>query len=127
MIKKITNREMINGISGMQQLMKKELPIRASYALMKNKNKVNSVLKNFDEISKKLTDKYVKRDENGNPLKDKKGLPKSDNQEQWNKDFEELLDIENEIDVHQISISDLQGVNLSVGQLEAINFMIKEE
>lgn len=107
--------------------MKKELPIRASYALMKNKNKVNSVLKNFDEISKKLTDKYVKRDENGNPLKDKKGLPKSDNQEQWNKDFEELLDIENEIDVHQISISDLQGVNLSVGQLEAINFMIKEE
>lgn len=83
---------------------KRKLPVRVSYALNKNQNILMNVYKPYEETLKELdteTDKQA---------------------------VAELLNEENEVALHNISLDDLDGADLTINEMEIIqSFMMAEE
>ena len=45
--------------------------------------------------------------------------------EKWNKEINELLNIEVEADIHMVKFEEVEGLSLSMDDLEAIDFMLE--
>lgn len=127
---KLTNRRITNDANFLGTLYNKQLPIRVSYAIAKNISKIESELKVFNTERQKLLDKYCIKDEDGkNKIDENNQLKIADEHlEAWNKDLEELLDIEVEIDIHKFNVNDLLNSNceMTPSELMIIDYMIEE-
>ncbi len=122
---KKTNHEMLLDVANLDYLTKRRLPIRVSYAIAKNISNMKKELETYEEERQKLINKYGKKDDKGNIITDKKGQVEFKNKEKWTKDIEELLSIEVDIDIHKFNIKELEGYDMSVGELMAIEYMIE--
>ncbi|UZW13183.1 hypothetical protein OSC52_15200 [Clostridium pasteurianum] len=125
---KMTNQELLGNIQKLSGVAQKQLPVKVSYAISKNINKIESELKIYDKERQKLIDKYAQKAD-GKPLSDEKGqiVFKPECKKDWDKNIKALLDIENEIDIHKFSIDELNGFNVSPAELQAIDYMIDEK
>ncbi len=127
---KLTNERIVNTINVLGELNNAKLPVKVAYAITKNINKINSELKPYNEEKAKLMDKYCEKDEEGKLNANEHGEVKikEEHMEDWNRDIEELLSIENEIDIHMIQLDDLlnSDYNISPAELAAIEFMIND-
>ncbi|MDD7793702.1 hypothetical protein [Clostridium sp. 'White wine YQ'] len=126
---KLSNERIINDAAKLKEIAQKQLPIKVSYALAKNIAKIDSELKIYNKEREKLIDKYAEKDEKGNIISYENGniKIKYDCIEDFNKDNKELLEIENEIEIHQFNFSLLDGYNnISAAELMAIDYMIEE-
>ena len=47
-------------------------------------------------------------------------------QKQWGDAVKELQEIEVEVDIHTVRFSEIEGLSLSLNDLEAIEFMLEE-
>lgn len=126
----LSNERIVNTINALGRLNNAQLPIKVSYAISKNVNKIEKELKVYDTERKKLVNKYGEKDKEGKLKVDENGnIPlKEEHIEDWNRDIKELLSIENEIDIHMIQLDDLlnSDCNISPGELETIDFMISD-
>lgn len=127
---KLSNEKLVNSVQTLNILTQQQLPITISYAISKNIAKIEAELKIYNAEKQKLIEKYSVKDENGKTKVGEDGIIKIADEyiENWNKDIAELFAIENEIDIHQISISKLENSNFSIApnQLRAIDYMITE-
>lgn len=125
---KLSNEKMLSSISVLKSLSVMELPVKVSYAIAKNINKLDSELKTYEAERSKLIDKYALKDEQGQVKADDKGQItfKECCKELWDKDIRELLAIENEIDIHNFNINLLENYNMSANELICIDYMIEE-
>ena len=79
-----------------------------------------SLLAPYEEARNELLEEYgTKADENGTVS------VRKDCAEKWNKEMNELLSIEAEADVHMIQFNEIDGLSLSMDDLEAIDFMLE--
>lgn len=124
---KISNQRLIENIQKLSGVAQKQLPVKVSYAISKNISKIESELKVYDKERQKLIDKYAEKDEKGQAIADEKGQIKFNDKDSWDNDIKVLLDIENEIDIHKFSINELNGINISAVELQAIDYMIDEK
>lgn len=126
----LSNERIVNTINVLGDLNNAKLPVKVTYAITKNINKINSELKAYNKEKTKLIDKYGEKDKEGKLKVDKKGnIPlKKEHIEDYNRDIAELLSIENEIDIHMINLDDLlnSNCNISPAGLVAIDFMIND-
>ena len=90
------------------------LPIKAGFYLIKNKNYFLELGKQIEEIRQEICSKYL--DSDGNVLFDKA-----------NKELFELSQLEQEVSYYELSLEDFGEANFTIEQLETIEFMIKEE
>lgn len=123
---KLSNRRILEDRDILAEISRKQLPIKVSYAVAKNLSKINHELKIYDEERKKLIDKYAEKDEKGKVLADKKGQVQFRDKAGWDKDINELMDIENEVEIHTFSMDLLNNFNISPGELMAMDYMIEE-
>lgn len=125
---KMKNREVIARLNQLSRFSKADLPVKLTYAIARNLRKLDDVNKDFVETRNKLLDKYNVKDETGNPAYIKSGSIEisEEGKKDWEKDIEELLDVEIEVDIHEVDYSIIEGLNLSVESVLAIDFMIKE-
>lgn len=125
---KLSNREILENVNSLKSIAQKQLPVKASYAIAKNISHIESELKIYNEERQKLIDKYAKKDNKGNVKADKNGQIqfKEGCKEKWNKDIAELLNIENDIEIHKFNINELSGLNVSPAELKTIEYMIEE-
>ena len=124
---KLTNKYLLNRTSTLSQVMQERLPVRATYALTKNIDTINTALEPFNKTVGKIRNKFAKKDDKGEPICDKKtGNQLIEDIEGCNKAMEELLDIEVSIDIMQFSLANLGDVNLSGVELNAIRFMLED-
>lgn len=128
---KLSNEKLVNSIQALNNLSQQQLPITISYAISKNIDKIESELKIYNKERKKLIEKYSAKDEDG---KTKFGENESvtievEYIEDWNREMIELLGMENEIHIHQISISKLEDSNFNIApsELMKIDYMIAEQ
>lgn len=102
---KITNKEtieMINVLSS-DSIQNKILPRKLSFAIGKNLEILRSqIYKPYLEELKKLESQYQKTDEDGNPVREN-GRTVYTDREAYGRELQELLDIENDFDMHTIS------------------------
>ena len=115
---KLTNRKIVNDANLLGNLTHKQLPIKVSYAIAKNISKIEKEL-----------EKYCLKDEEGNLIDENNQFKIADgNLESWNKDMNELLDIEIDINIHKFSKDDLfnSNCNITPAELMLIDYMIEE-
>ena len=126
---KLTNRQIVNDANLLGNLTHKQLPIKVSYAIAKNISKIEKELEIYNKERQKLIDKYCLKDEEGNLIDENNQFKIADgNLEAWNKDMNELLDIEIDINIHKFSKDDLfnSNCNITPAELMLIDYMIEE-
>lgn len=127
---KLTNRRIVNDANFLGTLNNKQLPIKVSYAISKNISKLESELKIYNKERQKLIDKYCIKNEDGENLIDENNQLKiaDEHLDTWNKELNELLDIEIEIDIHKFKLDDLIHGNyeMSPAEISLIDYMIEE-
>ncbi len=127
---KLTNKTIENSINSLARLSLMELPVKVSYAIAKNINKINKEIKVFNSERQKLIQKYSIKDKDGKPKvnEDDTISIKEDLLEEWNRELNELLEIENDIDIHLIKEDDLINAsgNISPSILIDVEYMIQE-
>ncbi|AJG98875.1 hypothetical protein LF65_02289 [Clostridium beijerinckii] len=126
---KITNRELQSKVQVLGMLSNKQLPVKVSYAIAKNINSINKELKIFETEKMKIIKEYAIKDEHGEPkIKDNKFVFIEGKEEECDKKYNELLDIEVDLDVRGINIDELlnSNVNFTPGELMELDFMILE-
>lgn len=127
---KITNRRIVMDANLLGSLTQKKFPIKVSYALAKNLSKIEKELEIYNIERQKLIDKYCIKDENGENKIDKDNKLSLDEKylDVWNKDLNELLDIEIEIDIHKFNINDLlnSDCEMTASELMIIDYMIED-
>ena len=126
----LSNERIVNTINTLGKLNNVQLPIKVSYAISKNVNKIENELKVYNTEKAKLIDKYGVKDEEDKLIADEYGNVniKEEHKEDWNRDIKKLLSIENEIDIHMIQLDNLLNSNyyISPAELTTIDFMIEE-
>lgn len=126
---KLTNGRILNDSTKLAEIAQKQLPIKASYAIAKNIAKLEVELKTYNTEREKLIERYSKKDEKGKTIvgeNNQVGIQEG-NLDDWNKDIQELLAIENEVSIHTFSVEVLNGYNMSANELILIDYMITEE
>lgn len=122
----VKNEKLINSVGVLSKLNNMDLNIKVSYAIAKNINKIEKELEVYNKEKAKLIDKYGEKDEEGKLKTDENGNIKIIDTENWNKDFKELLEIENEIDIHKINEEDLfkcDNANITPAELMLVDYM----
>ena len=126
---KLSNERILNDAQSLGAISNKELPVKVSYSIAKNINKIESELKIYSNEKQKLIDKYSTKGEDGKTLIDAENKIKIADEylDDWNRDIKELLAIENEVDIHKFSIDELinSNCNMTPAELMLIDYMIE--
>lgn len=126
---KLSNERIVNDANVLGAISQKNLPIKVSYAIAKNIAKIEAEIKVYNKERQKLIEKYSVKDEEGKPLIEDNSIKIApEHIEDWNRDIKELLEIENEVDVHKFHISGLENSNCTMtpAELMLIDYMIEE-
>ena len=124
---KITNNQLQNSTVALSKLSQKELPIKVSFKLAKNISKINAELKIYNDERQKLVEKYSIKDKDDKPIIENNQIKlQPELITEWNRDMQELLSIESEVDIKQFSIDSLDGIKISPSELTQINYMIED-
>lgn len=121
----IKNETLVNSVGVLSKLNNMKLNIKVSYAVAKNISKIEKELEIYNKEKAKLIDKYGEKDEEGNLKVDEAGNIEIIDKENWSKEFKELLEIENEIDIHKINEEDLFKCDCDItpGELMLVDYM----
>ncbi|MDU8967559.1 MAG: hypothetical protein E7H39_17170 [Clostridium sp.] len=122
---KLRNEKIVNSIHVLSKLTNMDLNIKVSYAIAKNISKIEKELEVYNKEKSKLINKYGEKDEEGKLKKNEDETVKIIDTESWDKDIKELLEFENEIDIHKINEEDLFKCNCNItpGELMLIDYM----
>ncbi|GAA0118922.1 hypothetical protein UT300017_11860 [Clostridium sp. CTA-17] len=124
---KMTNKEILEKVNVLGEISLRKLPVKVSYAIGKNISKVERELKHYNKERQKLIEEYCLKEGDGT-LKITEGNYDIDPErlEYFNKEINELQEIEVEMDIHKFNIELLNGYEMSPGELMCIDFMIEE-
>lgn len=124
----ITTIEMTNGriydlASSLISCMEGEmsLPVKVNFYLQKNMNKMIELGKEVETARMTILDKYGTLDEETNQY-----TFDNENAEKATAELKDLMDLEQEVDVHMISLDAFGDAELTNKQMASISFMIEE-
>lgn len=123
---KLTNKQITDSVQAMSKILSQDLAIKTQFRLNKNVDKLNGIIATFEKSKKSLIDKYADRDDKGKLLVTNNMYTFKKHNEEFNKEFNELLAIKNDIFIEKISINELDGVKLNNSEFNFIKFLIKE-
>lgn len=108
---KITNRQVIEFINNVRdnKLASKRLPVKVAYAISRNLDKMNNIITSYETARKTLLDQYAEKDEEGKAkVKDGNYVIQEDQKQAFSDEMKELLEVENEIDLHTINMDEVE-------------------
>ena len=99
-----------------------KLPIKLSFTIKKNTAKFQSAAEVIEKARVELIQKYGEETEDGQGY-----VVKPENEQKANEEFTELMNLEENIDVHYVDINSLaDDIELTNAQMNAIMFMLKD-
>lgn len=96
-----------------------KLKVSMGYTFLKNKEKLYPEAKIIYEMRQQILMEYGTEDKNGDIVVLKENI------EEVSQKINDLMDIENDVEVSMISLEDLEGYELNMEDIEAIQYMIK--
>lgn len=140
---KVTNRKLIECSGIVAQISQKRLPPKMSFTLARNTEHTDSIMKTYFKEKQKIVDKYVTKDNEGNPKITENKMEfvyKGDTEKAaFVKEHDQLLDYVNEVEIRKITLSDLEHLEevreshpelkydtFTAAELRAIDYMIEE-
>lgn len=130
---KITNRQVIEFINSVSanKLASKRLPVKVAYAVSRNLDKMNNIITSYETARKTLLDQYAEKDEEGKAkVKDGNYVIQEDQKQAFSDEMKELLEVENEIDLHTINMDEVERCDtdkydsLTTADLMTLDIMI---
>lgn len=130
---KITNRQVIEFINNVSanKLASKRLPVKVAYAISRNLDKMNNIITSYETARKTLLDQYAEKDEEGKAkVKDGNYVIREDQKQAFSDEMKELLEVENEIDLHTINMDEVEKCDtdkydsLTTADLMTLDIMI---
>lgn len=120
---KVQLNSLLNGIQVFQEISNTALPVRAAYNVARLIREIEKENQLFDESRRKILDKYGEKDENGELKIEENGnihiLP--DKIADCNRELNDLLTTEIEINAEKIKIDDIEDVKLTPAQLTLVD------
>jgi len=117
-------------IEALNILVDLDVPSRIAFQLMRIIKEISSLVEDKLKLEKKILDKYISKDENGNPLPavDDNGniIPnaaKINDLSKFNSEMEELNSIETPLPFNKINFDDLGLTTIKVRDLIRIEFL----
>lgn len=117
----------------LMQLSAKKLPHKMAYAIAKNLLKLETEFKLTEERRKEMIDSYAVKDDAGAAVVKNGKYDFGDKEDEFNKEFEDFLATETEVDIHMIpsevleTLEDARYDVLTPAEMVALDFMIAEE
>jgi hypothetical protein len=117
-------------VEALNVLLDLKLPAKIAFQLMRIVKEISSLVDDKIKLEKKILDRYMERDENGNPIQatDEQGniIPnaaKISNISKFNDELEDLNSIESELPFEKINFEDLQLETVRVKDLMRLEFL----
>lgn len=120
----LKNRQVVDSQVALGKMLNTSLPIKQAYCLNKTIEAVKNQLLFIEEQRIDLIKKYGVEKEEGNfeiPI-EAEGV-----RSLFFRDYDQLLDLEEEIDVRKLTLDDLTPVELTPNELDTIDFIIKAD
>ena len=115
-------RELLVAQPALQELNRRKMPVKLAYAMAKNFRLVNQELEDYEKARVKMLQDNWKV----NPETNKYEIPPEDDAKATVM-FDELLDEQVDLPtVIKVTLTQLEGMELSPGEVEAISWMIEE-
>jgi hypothetical protein len=127
----IKNSQLNNDtIVALNNLIDMDINAKLAFRLMRIIKEVSSLVEDKVKLEKKIFDKYVEKDELGNPVQaqDENGDPihgavKINNIEGFNQEMSDLMSIENEVAYEEVNFDDLNLDTAKIKDLIKIDFL----
>ena len=127
---KLRNRDIVNFINGCAVLRAKKLPVKIGYAINRNIIILSEAAEAYNSAREKIIKEHAKKDSKGEPIvRDDRYV--FEDEQAFNKDLEELLSIDTEVNLHTISEKDIEKCDdsrydaLTLADLDTLCVMIK--
>lgn len=127
---KLKNRDIVNFINGCAVLRTKKLPIKIGYTINRNIIILSEAAEAYNSAREKIIEEHTEKDSEGKPVVKDNSYVFKDTQ-RFNKDLEELLGIDTEVNLHTISEKDIEKCDdsrydaLTLADLDTLCVMIK--
>lgn len=124
----IKNYEGLNAIKALSDILKIDLPVKLSWNLSRNLKNLTNSIKDYEKFEHELVKKYAEKDSKLQVLINENGqycIPK-EKIILFKNEKEELLNLETDVNILKISISDFNDVYIKGESLIGIDFMIED-
>jgi hypothetical protein len=119
-----------DAIDALNNLIELDINASVAFKLTRIIKELSSIVDDKTKMEKRIFDKWIEKDENGDPVpaKDKDGniidgLVNLTDAEQFSKEMESLMNTENEIPFDKINFDDLQMKTAKVKDLMKLDFL----
>lgn len=127
----VKNSQLTNEtVETLNSFIEMDINAKIAFRLMRVIKEISSLVEDKIKLEKRIFEKYLKRDENGNPLPvlDEQGNMVSgavqiSDMEAFNKDMFDIMSIENEIQYDKIDFDDMELEKVKVKDLMKIEFL----
>lgn len=119
----LKNKQIVDAQSALGKMLNTALPAKQSYHIKKTLESIKKQAVFLEEQRSELVKKYgVEKDGNYS-------IPDDDIEarKKFFEEYKELLDLEEEIDVRQLTLDELDRVELTANELESVEFILKIE
>ena len=122
----MTNKQIYSLYDNLSFLMKdctKNLPVKIAYPIVRNYKQFYDIMQDLQIMRQQIIDKY------GKPSLEKEGyyIAKEGYEDQFKNEIQGLDEIDNDIKIYKIKFKDLEPLELSLQDLDALYFMIEDE
>ena len=119
----MTNSTIINTYTSLSGLSDITFPAKVAYAIMRNTKALEALVEDIERAQQQIYTKY------GHEVPDQPGAYQIEpnNIEKANQELKDLSNVENDLKLMKISISDIGDLNLSMKDMAALYPMIQEE
>jgi hypothetical protein len=123
---KLTNRQVVHSISALNTLNSLKLPVKASFKLAKTSRELDATLQVYNNTLQKLQDEHCERDEDGGVKSEGNKIVLKD-VAAFNKAFEELLLIDNDVKVKRLKVKDLGNISVEPAVLYQLDWLLEDD
>lgn len=119
----LTNKEIANIYPVLFELKNsgKAFPVKVAYAIVRNLKTLRAIAEDIDSLRISILEKYGRLQEGDNTY-----LILPENKDIAIKELNELDDVENDIKIYTIKLEQLDGYDLTVEEMEALDFMLED-
>jgi hypothetical protein len=131
---KVKNSQLSNdSLQALNDLIDKDINAKAAFKITRIVKYLSSIVEDKVKMEKKIFDKWVQKDENGNPVraKDDNGDIIQDtvlisNVDEFSKEMSDLLNIENDVPYEKVKFEDLGLNTIKVKDLIKIDYLFED-
>jgi hypothetical protein len=117
-------------VASLNELVDMDINAKLAFRLMRIIKEVSSLVEDKLKLEKKIFDKYLEKDEEGNPIQAQDengnlipGAVRISNVESFNKEMFDLMSIENTIEYEKVNFDDLNLDTAKIKDLIKIDFL----